>query len=213
MGPNPVVTHGSVRDGPRFSGRFHSSIPGDPGRHASGFVAAALDRRCRTGQGSTFVARCAETELTSPLRPTGKRCDGCLSSVPGRVEQCHPRIPSTDRQYEHEALRGKGYRGAGNSGSTLGQSSRQSSTVRATLRQGFRAGRAAPVSDGFRPVGDASRSVAGQGLSGCGQLCVNSASTLRQLSVKGHGNRQGLRQLCVKGRMRRSRPRTGATPR
>ena len=54
---------------------------------------------------------------------------------------------------------------------------------RSTLRQlcGNCSGRVEGVDHGcFRPIGDAARGVAVQGLSGCGQLCVNSWSTLRQ---------------------------------
>ncbi|MEA1902598.1 MAG: hypothetical protein U9N56_03625 [Actinomycetota bacterium] len=46
--------------------------PGDPGRYVAVVVAAALDRHGRIEKGATSVARCAETELTRPLRLAGK---------------------------------------------------------------------------------------------------------------------------------------------
>ena len=90
------------------------------------------------------------------------------------------------------AIRRQGFRQlCGNSWSTLRQlcvmgSGRESSD------------RSSVNHECFRPIGEAARSVAVQGLSGFRQLCGNSWSTLRQ--------------LCVKGRTRRSPQWTATTP-
>ena len=138
MGPDPVATHGSVRDDPRSCSRIPSSIPGTPAVTLLSLQPTLSIGRWRIGQSSTFTARYAEAELIWPLRladevPATLRqlLVNFASRVPGagRTAGATPVTGSFDRlAMRREALGCKGSRGAGNSASTLRQPSRQPST-------------------------------------------------------------------------------------
>ena len=99
MGPDPVATHGSVRDDPRSCSCIPSSIPGIP---AAGMLSLqpplSIGRR-RTGQGLTSVARRADSELTSPQRLAGKSSGNSAATLGQLCVNRAGRVEGVDHGY------------------------------------------------------------------------------------------------------------------
>jgi hypothetical protein len=128
---NPVAAHGSVGITPLLRPHTHVD-PRDPSRHAGVFVAAVCGSVAGAlGRAERSQCRGAETELTWLLRLAGNSPatlrqllvnSAARVQSAGRAAGATPVTDSYDRSAKpREALRCKGYRGAGNSASTLGQ--------------------------------------------------------------------------------------------
>ena len=135
IGPDPVATHGSAGMAPDSLPEYlhRSRGPQPPKLMAS---QPPLSIGCwRTGQSSTVVASMRRNRVDEAAATRRQGCVNfpatlrqllvnCAARVPGagRATGAAPVTDSFDRSaMRREALRCKGYRGAGNSASTLGQ--------------------------------------------------------------------------------------------